>query len=63
MLKFFYVMGKAPTGQLSCMQTGLVFKGKQLGPCCSKLMTSLVNMMLKFQMLISQIRQYFCRKN
>ena len=35
---------------------------------CSKLTTSLVNELLKFQMLISQIRQYlnfshFCNKN
>ena len=27
---------------------------------CSKLMTSLVNVSLKFQTLISQINQYFC---
>ena len=30
-----------------------------LGPGCSKLATSLVNETLKFQNLISQIRQYF----
>ena len=30
------------------------------GPGCSKLMTSLVNVSLKFQMLISQIHLYFC---
>ena len=29
------------------------------GPGCSKLMTSLVNMSLKFQTLISQISRYF----
>ena len=29
------------------------------GPSCSKLMTSLVNGLLKFQMLISHICQYF----
>ena len=33
------------------------------GPGCSKLTTSLVNVSLKFQMLISQIRPYFCRQN
>ena len=33
------------------------------GPGCSKLTTSLVNEMLKFQMLISQICQYFLLKN
>ena len=30
-----------------------------LGPSCSKLTTSLVKVSLKFQMLISQICQYF----
>ena len=34
-----------------------------LGPGCSKLTSSLVNDTLKFQTLISQIRQHFCRKN
>ena len=32
------------------------------GPCCSKLMMSLVNVSLKFQTLISQICQYFLLK-
>ena len=32
------------------------------GPGCSKLTTSLVNVSLKFQMLISQIHQYFLLK-
>ena len=32
------------------------------GPGCSTLTTSLVNVSLKFQMLISQIRQYFLLK-
>ena len=32
------------------------------GPSCSKLMTSLVNDMLKFQLLLSQIHQYFLLK-
>ena len=32
------------------------------GPGCSKLTTSLVNVLLKFQTLISQIRQYFLLK-
>ena len=35
----------------------------QPGPGCSKLTTSLVNEPLKFQTLISQIRQYFLLKN
>ena len=34
----------------------------QSGPGCSKLTTSLVNMSLKFQTLISQICQYFLLK-
>ena len=32
---------------------------QQSGPGCSKLTTSLVNVSLKFQMLISEICQYF----
>ena len=32
------------------------------GPGCSKLTTSIVNVLLKFQTLISQIRQYFLLK-
>ena len=32
------------------------------GASCSKLMTVLVNVSLKFQMLISQIHQYFLLK-
>ena len=32
------------------------------GPSCSKLMTSLVNVSLKFQMLRSAISQYFLLK-
>ena len=32
------------------------------GPGCSKLMTSLVNVSLKFQMLISEMCQYFMLK-
>ena len=33
------------------------------GPGCSKLTMSLVNVSLKFQMLVSQICQYFLLKN
>ena len=36
--------------------------GCKSGPGCSKLMTSLVNVSLKFKTLISQIRQYFLLK-
>ena len=36
---------------------------KRPGPGCSKLTTSLVNVSLKFQTLISEIRQYFLLKN
>ena len=35
-------------------------KYKQSGPGCSKLTTLLVNVSLKFQTLISELRQYFC---
>ena len=47
------IMGKENTAFL---------KTKQSGPSCSKLTTSLINETLKFQMLISQIRQYFLLK-
>ena len=40
----------------------LKFKLYTSGPGCSKLTTSLVNVSLKFQMLISQICQYFLLK-
>ena len=36
---------------------------KTCGPGCSKLTTSLVNVSLKFQTLISEIRHYFLLKN
>ena len=53
-----------------CEGTSPSFKGRQFfsfsvwlpGPGCSKLTTSLVKMSLKFQMLISQICQYFLLK-
>ena len=35
---------------------------KRPGPGCSKLITSLINVLLKFQMLISDICQYFLLK-
>ena len=35
---------------------------KRPGPGCSKLTTSLVNVSLKFQTIVSQIRQYFLLK-
>ena len=43
----------------------LILQGNinSLGPGCSKLTMSLVNVSLKFQMLISQICQYFLLKN
>ena len=44
---------------------GQLFENKLLlspGPGCSKLTTSLVNVSLKFQTLISQICQYFLLK-
>ena len=41
---------------------GLIRYKMDSGPGCSKLMMSLVNESLKFQMLVSQIRQYFLLK-
>ena len=38
------------------------FKVAQAGPGCSKLTTSLVNVSLKLQTLIFEIRQYFLLK-
>ena len=43
-----------------CIAT--VYYSITTGPGCSKLMTLLVNVSLKFQMLISQICQYFLSK-
>ena len=40
----------------------LISRSKFSGPSCSKLTTSLVNVSLKFQTLISQIRRYFLLK-
>ena len=48
---------------LGCnMATTDEFEVTRSGPDCSKLTTSLVNVSLKFQMLISQIHQYFLLK-
>ena len=41
----------------------IVMESKRTGPGCSKLTTSLVNVSLKFQTLISQICHYFVLKN
>ena len=38
---------------------GTILPKKRSGPGCSKLTTSLVNISLKFQTLISEICQYF----
>ena len=48
-----------------CSIKGLSFgsRGYTTGPGCSKLRTSLVNVSLKFQTLISEIRRYFLWKN
>ena len=40
----------------------LISQSKLSGPCCSKLTMSLVNVSLKFQILIPEIRQYFLLK-
>ena len=42
---------------------GLHCSGTQTGPSCSKLMMSLVNVLLKFQTLVSEICQHFLFKN
>ena len=44
-----------PTVNSWLVKTGF----KKLGPSCSKLTTSLVNVSLKFQTLLSEISQYF----
>ena len=44
------------------LTTEVSYMGVNSGPICSKLTTSLVNVSLKFQMLISQIQQYFLLK-
>ena len=46
--------------QFSCLCT---CNSHLSGSGCSKLTMSLVNVSLKFQILISQICQYFCGKN
>ena len=57
-----------PTNQPTYNFTSLMQIGKEIylcssGPGCLKLTTSLVNVSLKFQKLISQIQQYFLLKN
>ena len=47
------------TSVLKCVFAVLLLSA---GPSCSKLKTPLVNISLKFQMLISQICQYFVEK-
>ena len=45
------------------LSRGQIVKGSKIaGPSCAKLRMSLVNETLNFQMLISQIRQYFLLK-
>ena len=44
-----------------CFESLMFFEMAE--PGCSKLTTSLVNISLKFQTLISEIRQYFWLKN
>ena len=48
-------------GEASChFKITSLFNGS--GPGCSKLTTLVVNVLLKFQTLVSQIRQYFLLK-
>ena len=42
-----------------CIFDQCIYFTTRPGPCCSKLMMSLFNISLKFQTLISNIRQYF----
>ena len=59
-MQFIYIVGKiTPLLANELMEELDVFRS---GPGCSKLTTSLVNEPLKFQMLISQIGQYFLLK-
>ena len=46
---------------LGCTEMALCKVTERPGPGCSKLLTSSVNVSLKFQMLISQIHQYFLK--
>ena len=76
-LLIFYRHKVAVPNSWLAMQPALCFWGKVLkifqpsniwikpltGTGCSKLTTSLVNVSLKFQTLISEICQYFCWKN
>ena len=61
-------MGKVLSGELSypCDRSCLALKGGPTdfssGPGCLKLSMSLDNVLLKFQMLISEIHQYFLLK-
>ena len=48
--------------QISVHPKLLISQSKFSGPACSKLTMSLVNVLLKFQMLKSEIRHYFLSK-
>ena len=48
-----------PAGNFPLLESSEVYKS---GPSCSKLTTLLINVSLKFQIIISQIRQYFLLK-
>ena len=50
------------TNIIVMLQYIFIWVTKTSGPGCSKLMTSLVNVSLKFRMLISEICHYFLLK-
>ena len=54
--------GQQSKGETRIITAGAVRK-EIFGSGCAKLTMSLVNVMLKFQMLVSEIHQYFLLKN
>ena len=61
-LAFLSAIGLKLSTEYSIQHASVIIEDYQPGPGCSKLTTSLVNVSLKFQMLISQIFQYFLLK-
>ena len=55
----FFLSGSSRKSSATCM----IYSTISYGPGCSKLTTSLVNVSLKFQTLISEICQYFLLKS
>ena len=59
---YLFLSGVLPYNEIDNLTHGSKTKKKRPGPGCSKLATSLVNVSLKFQTLISETRQYFLLK-